>query len=59
MGPAAERMRGTMGYVNMIHVPCWGHLFSLVGNVVFANKLLPEAAEYMRLTRFGPNIFEM
>ena len=39
------------GYSNMVHVPCWAHLLNKVGEVLFDNKLLPELAEYLRLTK--------
>ena len=52
MGPAAERLRTLLGYRNLIHLPCWGHLLNVVGSIVFDRKLLPELAEFVRLNRF-------
>ena len=51
MNPAAEKMRKDLGYTNMLDVPCWAHLLHRIGDVVFDKKLLPEATEYLRLTR--------
>ena len=38
----------------MIHLPRWTHLLNKVGEILFVQKLLPELAEYLRLTQYAP-----
>ena len=52
MAGAAAKLRTQHGYLNMVDLPCWAHLVNRVGEVVFDNKLLPELAEYLRLTMY-------
>jgi len=49
MNPSAERLKSDKGYMNLVHLPCWPHLISLVPGAVFDSGILVEITELTRL----------